>query len=350
MNVRPLGALEDAAWDTYVRAHPHGTMFHQTRWRDLVIEFQRGAPCYLVCEESGVFRGVLPLFRTRTLSGRALVSVPFAVYGGVLADSAEAERMLKDAAREERARFGARYVELRSLHAPESADLPTTDRYVTFRRDLPSDPQECLGLIPRKSRAAARQARDKHGLTFSDARGDVAAFHELFVANKRALGSPVFSRSYFDALLERLGADALLHAVHHDGQIIAAVFSFLDGDVINPYYSGSLPGTERLGSMNFMYWQLMEEGVRRGARRYDFGRSRAGTGAFKFKENMGFEATPLHYQYILGAGGHGGVGEEGQIPSVNPSNPRFDLVKAIWSRLPMPVVKALGPRLMRLFP
>lgn len=344
MNVRPLAAGEDARWDAYVKGHPNGTLFHQTRWRDLVIDFQRGAPSYLVCEDDGEFRGVLPLFRTRGLSGRSIISVPYAVYGGSLVDSPEVERALIAEATAELNRIGAQYIELRYLHEPSMTELPTIDRYVTFRRDLPSDPEECLAMIPRKSRAAARQARDKHGLTFVDARDDVASFHDLFVANKRALGSPVFSRGYFESLLERLGQDALLHAVHHEGVVIAAVFSFVDGDVINPYYSGSRPGTERLGSMNFMYWQLMEEGVRRGARCYDFGRSRADTGAFKFKKNMGFEPTTLHYQYVLAAGG------DGEIPSINPSNPRFDLVKNVWSRLPTPVVKALGPRLMRLFP
>jgi len=94
--------------------------------------------------------------------------------------------------------------------------------------------------------------------------------------------------------------------------------------------------------MNFMYWKLMEAAVARGLRRYDFGRSRVGTGAFSFKRNMGFEPVPLEYEYYLrGAAA---------IPSVNPSNPKYDRVKNLWRRLPVPLVKWFGPRLMKYLP
>ena len=57
---------------------------------------------------------------------------------------------------------------------------------------------------------------------------------------------------------------------------------------------------------------------------------------------MGFAPTPLTYQYVLRG--------DAEIPSVNPSNPKFDLVKSTWSKLPVPVVKWLGPQLMKGLP
>lgn len=342
MNARPIQAADEPRWQTYVDQHPDGTLFHGLRWRDQVREHGGGDPSYLLVERDGRVRGVLPLFRAKTLGGRALVSVPWAVYGGVLADDPEAEESLLAAARAASAEFGARHVELRYLHAPRAADLPTSALYVTFRRELPDDPAACLEMIPRKSRAAARQARDKHGLEFAEDPAAVGVFHDLFVANKRALGSPVFSRRYFESLQARFGAQVRLHVARHEGAVIAACFSFVDRDVWNPYYSGSAPGTERLGSMNFLYWKLMETAAAEGLRRFDFGRSRAGTGPCRFKEHMGFVAQPLPYQYLLPPGG--------EIPSINPSNPKFDRAKQVWSRLPTALVKAVGPRLMRYFP
>lgn len=342
MTVRVLATSAELAWNDYVRRHPQATFFHQLAWRDAVVESFPHRPHYLVAEEGGRLQGVLPLFETRSpLLGRALVSVPYGVYGGVIADDAAVAAELLAASCRRAEEVDARFVELRHFHAP-ALDLPRNDLYVTFLRDLPDDPDQCLEMIPRKSRAAARHARDRHGMVLEEGPHLLDAFYELFVQNKRSLGSPVFARRWFAGLLARLEDDVLVHAVRHEGQVIAAVVSFVFRDVLMPYYSGAVPQTERLGSMNFLYWRLMEVAVRRGLKRYDFGRSRAASGAAAFKRNMGFEPTPLAYQYHLRNGT--------RIPEVNPSNPRFDRFKHLWSRLPVPVVKVVGPRLMRYLP
>lgn len=343
MNVRRLERADRPRWDAFVRAHPDGSFFHLAAWSDQVREVAPHVASYLLAENgAGDVDGVLPLFLVDSpLTGRAAVSVPYGVYGGILARSSAAERALLEEARLVTDAFGARHLELRNVRAVD-ADLARSALYVTFVRELPATEEECLGLIPRKSRATTRNARDRFGLKFVAGERLLDRFHELFVANKRDLGSPAFSRRYFARLLERFGDAALLHGVEHEGRVIAAVISFLHAGTINPYYSGALPGTERMGSMNFMYWQLMEEGVRRGMRRYDFGRSRAGTGAFAFKQNMGFEPTPLEYQYYLRDGD--------DLPSLNPSNPKFDAVKGAMQRLPFGMVRRLGPWLMRHLP
>lgn len=342
MTARLLAQGEEAVHDAFVRAHPQGSPFHLTTWRDLVVAATRHRPHYLVAEQDGALSGVLPLFRVRSpLLGKALVSVPYGVYGGVLAVQDGAERDLLGAARELAEQGNEDYVELRQL-TPTLGDLPCSDRYVTFIRDLPEDEDACLGMIPRKSRASTRHARDRHGMEHVVGLELLDDFYELFVRNKRSLGSPVFARSWFASILERFGDHALVTGVRYEGRIVAGVVSLLFGDTMMPYYSGAEPGMERLGAMNFMYWSLMCEAVRRGQKRFDFGRSRVETGAAAFKRNMGFEPTPLAYQYILRGGA--------EIPSVSPSNPKFDLVKSVWSRLPLPIVKWAGPRLMRYLP
>lgn len=346
MKVRTATTGDDVALDAFVRAHRYGTFFHLAAWRTVVARFSGHAVEVFVAEDAaGAVVGMLPLFLVKSpLLGRALVSTPWAVYGGVVTEDEAAARGLVDAARARAEEVDAKYVELRHLEAGSTAELglPESDLYVTFMKDLPDDPEKCLEMIPRKSRASTRQARDKHGMAFREGHGELDAFYELFVENKRSLGSPVFGRAWFGALAETFGDDLMVASVTHDGAVIAGVVSFVYEGMVMPYYSGARPGTERLGSMNYLYWQVMEAAVRRGLGRYDFGRSRAGTGAASFKKNMGFEPTPLHYQYVLRG--------DAEIPSVNPSNAKYDLVRKVWSRLPVPVVKWLGPKLMKGLP
>ena len=79
--------------------------------------------------------------------------------------------------------------------------------------------------------------------------------------------------------------------------------------------------------------------VRRGARLFDFGRSKHGTGSFSFKKNWGFEPQPLAYRFLLREGS--------AIPEQNPLNPKYRLMIAAWKRLPLPVAGLIGPRLVR---
>jgi len=72
-------------------------------------------------------------------------------------------------------------------------------------------------------------------------------------------------------------------------------------------------------------------------RRFDFGRSKRGTGAFDYKRYWGFEPESLHYQYCLI--------RAAAIPDVNPLNPKYRLMVAAWKRLPLPLANALGPRI-----
>jgi len=209
--------------------------------------------------------------------------------------------------------------------------------YVTYKRELPEDPLECLGSIPRKSRAEARKARDR-GLVFEDG-CDLVTFHRLFAENKQSLGSPVIPLKQLRAIEEHLGTErVVLHRVREpeSGKVIAAVMSFLYEDQILPYYSGALSGYERLGVNNFMYWKLMEWASEKGIREFDFGRSRKDTGSARFKKNMGFPSIPLAYQYHLGPGG--------SLPDLHPGNPKIGIYQKLWRKLPRSVAIAIsGP-------
>lgn len=329
-------------WDDFVSGHEHGTLFHDSRWARIVAGAAAHQPAHLVAEDASGIRAVLPLFEVRSrLIGKALISSPYAVYGGILARDAAAREAIVLHLRQLVAQGRYQYAELRQ-YGIEVPELPRSSLYVTFVRDLPEDPEACLEMIPRKSRATARQARDRHQLTIVEGWHLFDAFYELFVANKRSLGSPCFARSYFVNFFDLFPDEVVVHGVKQRGEVIATVMSFIWGDTLCAYYSGSRPEAEAVGAMNFLYWKLMEYSVQRGLKKFDFGRSRVDTGAYRFKINMGFAATPLPYAYALGL--------RTELPSLNPGNPKFQKAEQLFSRLPVPIVKWVGPKLMRHLP
>jgi FemAB-related protein (PEP-CTERM system-associated) len=341
--VRELIPGEDARWDRFVRAHADGSVFHLSGWRKVVEDVFRHEAHYLIAERGGEVVGALPVFRVKSpFLGHTLISTPYAVYGGILADDGEAVAALRSAVAAVGSDTGAAYVELRHRQR-RFPELPESDLYVTFRKELPGDPEEVLAAIPKKARAEVRRARDRFGLECTETR-DLDTFFKLFARNKRRLGTPALPKRWFRALLDEFGNGVVVHVVHDPAKVpLAAVMSFCFKDTVHAYYSGSRSDQHKTGVNDFIYCKIMEWAAVQGYAVYDFGRSRRDTGAAHFKKNMGFEAQPLHYEYLLLDAGR-------ELPKFNPSNPKLAVPQKIWASLPPFVAERLGGRLSRYLP
>ncbi len=340
--VRLLTPEQDIAWNDFVRRHRLGTPFHLTLWRDCIRETFGYQPRYLLAERGGEVRGVLPLFLVKTpLAGKILLSTPFAVYGGILADDDEAKEALK-ARLEEMARAEqVQYAELRNAWPEQCAGLHPVRRYVTFTQELKGTEEELLQGIPRKTRAAVRKSLQCN-LTSRRTR-DIDAFCRLYLANLRRLGTPAFPRSHFRRLLDHYGEEAFILEVLSEGRPIAAVLTFTFRDQILPYYGASDPRFHSLQPNNFMHWDLMRTGLREGARLFDFGRSKIErSGSFDFKSHWGMQQRELPYEILLV--------RKKELPDLTPNNPKFDWFLRVWQRLPLWLTNRIGPFLIKWVP
>jgi FemAB-related protein (PEP-CTERM system-associated) len=324
-----------------VRTADEGTPFHLTPWKRAVEQAFGLRAHYLMARRGRTIEGVLPLFEVRGLmGGRALVSVPYAVYGGICALNIDARRALVEAATELARRRGAAYIELRQKR-DQGLGLPTKSRYVTFARTIAKTDEENLESIPRKQRRMTRQGL-KFGLRAEIGREHIDEFYEIYAHSLRNLGSPVFPRQLVAGVHEAFDKESQLLTVWKDDRMVAGVMTLFYEDQVLPYYGGAYRDAFAYAVNDFMYWELMRYSAARGYRVFDFGRSREGTGPYDFKRHWGFEPVPLPYQYIM---------MHGQpLPDLSPSNPKFELAQRLWRRLPLGVTKVLGPRVTRYLP
>ncbi|MCH8053280.1 MAG: FemAB family PEP-CTERM system-associated protein [Planctomycetes bacterium] len=323
-------------WQRYADRAPTATLFHSLNWMDAVRSSYPHRPHYLMAWNQGDVVGLFPLFEVRSLlAGRLLVSVPYAVYGGVLCDDQDVADALLAEARRIAHRIGARYIDIRSSKA-RWPDLTSIDRYVTFMRDLPQSVDDVLGLFPRKARAEVRRARDKFQLSvrFDDAQ--IETVWRLYSQSMRRLGSPNSPRRFFRSLLDATPDQHLVSVIYDGRKPVAGLLSFIHGGTVYPYYSGCdhVPAT-RMGANNYLYMTLMEKAVELGVRKFDFGRTRVDNiGSYNFKKNQGFEPTPLGYQFDMPNGG--------RVPNLTPSNRKFHFAQQVWKKLPLAITRPLG--------
>ncbi len=336
-----VDATRDAdrpAWQAFVDTCPEATFFHRFEWRQILEDVFGHKTHYLIARRGDAVVGVLPLAQVRSrLFGNALVSLPFAVYGGAAAADDDARHALHAEAARRAKDLGVSHLELRNRTAAEP-DWPRQDLYVTFRRAIQPEVEANLLAIPRKQRAMVRKSIQR-GLA-SEIDGNADRFFDLYADNMHRHGTPPFPKRYFETLLQTFGdAAEVMTVVSPEGRPVSTVLSFYFRDEILPYYAGDRPEARELAANDFKYWELMRRACERGCKVFDYGRSKRGTGSFDFKKNWGFEPAQLHYEYQL-------FGRD-SIPQNNPSNPRYQAAIAVWRKLPRPVVNAIGPHLAR---
>ncbi len=338
VTVEKLDEQAMARWDAYVDRAVDATFFHRAGWKTVLERAFGHAAYFLYAVEGGDVVGVLPLAQVKSaLFGNTLSSLPFCVYGGIVADSEQAAAALREEACRlaERLRVGA--LELRNRRA-SAAGWPIKELYFTFRKAIDPSDEVNLKAIPNRQRAMVRKGL-KEGLGSEWDEG-VDRLYRVYSESVRNLGTPVFSVKYLRILREVFGSDCSVLMITHQGQDVAAVMSFYFRDEVIPYYGGSTAASRAIKGVNHvMYWELMRHSAAQGYTLFDFGRSKAGTGPFSFKKNFGFEPQPLPYEYYLVA--------SDAVPDVNPLNPKYRLMINVWSRLPLPVANTIGPFLAR---
>ena len=327
-----------ARWDAFVAACPQATFFHRAGWQNVIAEVFRHRTHYLFAEDDGAIAGVLPLAHVNSvLFGNALVSLPFAVYGGVAATSEAAGQALEDEAQAIACRLGVDHLELRNVKQ-RHADWPAQDLYVTFRKEILPELEANMLAIPRKQRAMVRKGI-KNGLR-AEIDSDAARFFALYADNVHRHGTPAMPRAYFEALLAEFGPDCeILTVVGPDARPLSSVLSFYFRDEVLPYYAGDDEDARDLAANDFKYWELMRRACERGLKVFDYGRSKQGTGSYSFKKHWGFEAAPLNYEYRLY--------RRDSVPQNNPANAKFRLFIEAWRRLPISLANRIGPHIVR---
>ncbi|GAB4139635.1 MAG: FemAB family PEP-CTERM system-associated protein [Sphingomonadales bacterium] len=334
--------LDDAAacraWDAFVAGHSEGTVFHGTAWARSIVDAMGHAAYLFFIERGGAIVAALPIIHVKSrLFGNRLVSNAFAVYGGPLADRLDDHAALDEAAWALARKLGATSLEYRGKTC-QRPEWPLDDQtYATFERAIDPDPEVNMKAIPRKQRAMVRKAMGFGLETVVDR--DADRHFAVYAESVRNLGTPVFTKKLFHALLRHFGDDADVLTVTKDGVPVASVLSLYWRGAVLPYYGGGGANARALAGNDYMYWALMDHARARGCDRFDFGRSKVGTGAFHFKKNWGFAPQPLYYCYRLAP--------DQAMPNLNPTSGKYARAVALWQKLPLPVANVLGPLLSR---
>ncbi len=329
-------------WTEYVFRQPQATVDHGWEWRQVLQGAFRFEPIYVGAFEGERLAGVLPLFQVPCLFGKtALVSIPFGNYGGICADGPAATGALLDEARRLMQARGCAHVCFYHKHPVDGAGLVRRDDKVRY--SMPVDPSGGLGHAMACLKKMTRKKVNygmKSGLVAGASR-DTGPLYEIHLRRFRELGTPCFPRSYFDLVLKHFGERAILNYAYADNKPVAFKFDVMFRGSFLAIVAGQLAAYKRLNPNIILFRQSVADAVTHGFSEIDMGRSSRGSGPAHYKACMGFDETPLGYQYLLA--------EDAKLSFYTTSGLKFRLAGAVWRKMPLACTAALGPKLVRYF-
>jgi FemAB-related protein (PEP-CTERM system-associated) len=313
------------------------------KWLHIMEEGLKHQTYLLEASSSGQCLGVLPLaLVTSRIFGRFLVSLPFVNSSGVVAETVEAESQLIDRAVHLADELDVRYLELRHEREMNHPSLSQkSGSKVIMRLELPATEAELLAGFKSKLRSQIRSG-EKHAFQIQWGAGDcLNDFYEVFCHNMRDLGTPVFPRKLFAAILMYFEHQAELCILRLRGEPVAAALLVHHSGVTEVPSASSLKAWNSSNANMVMYKELLCRAVNRGQHLFDFGRSTVDGSTYRFKKQWGAKPVPSVWQYYV---------RRGTIRDMRPDNRRFGLAIKIWRHLPVWLTKVLGPPIIRGIP
>jgi serine/alanine adding enzyme len=341
LRIDTIGDEDSGTWDEYVSENTQASIYHLYAWRAVIRKVFGHETIYLCARRGPRICGILPMIRLRTrLFGDYLVSMPYFNYGGVASDSTEVAHLLMQEASRRAQVIHCSHVEFRDVVRREP--WPVRTDKVCMLLTLPEDEATLWQSLGAKLRAQVRRPEKEGASVVWGGIDYLPEFYSVFSRNMRDLGTPVYSRAFFQTIMESFPKNAYISLVRYRGKPVAAGLLLGFRDRLEIPWASSIREYNSLGVNMLMYWHAIRKAVEMGYRVFDFGRSSRDSGTYRFKKQWGAQERPLYWHYAL---------PEGQVlPYISPDNPKYRLAIRIWQHLPMAIANRLGPIVVRGLP
>lgn len=265
------------AWDAFIAARPDAHILQTAAWGELKARFGWSAQLVAVTRDDRIAAGALVLFRPLPFRLGTLAYIP----KGPIVDLADAELAatlitgLDALARRRRAILlkiepdaidAEPYARLGFRLSPQTVQPPRT-----IVIDITHSEREILFAMHQKTRYNIRLAGRKGVVVREAAQDDVLAFNVLMQVTAARDGFEMHSPDYYKACFDLFvpGGRARLFVAETDGQIVAGLFAFAQGQRAWYFYGASDNEFRERMPNHAVQWQAIRWAMSIGCREYD---------------------------------------------------------------------------------
>ena len=321
-------------WQAFCNTAKHTSLCHQPAIFESIEAAFKHKTRILVAKSGGTIIGGLPLTKLSSkLFGTFLVSTPYFNYGGPLTDYRNVFEALMLASKPLLHETQASHAEIRTTVA--NANLPFADKKASMILALPSSTEQLDKQVGSKVRAQFNKANENNPTVSFGHLNLLDDFYRVFARNMRDLGTPVYSKHWFETLLKQLGKQATLVVVYVNKLPVGSAFLTAHRTMLEIPWASTIKPANSMNINMWMYRQILGHAISQNYQYFDFGRSTINAGTYKFKKQWGAKPVAHYWYYTSDEGGY--------VAQTNPDNPKFKLLIAVWKRLPVWVANLIGP-------
>lgn len=345
VEIRLAQETDESLWNRFVDQHEQCGNYHRWGWKSVIENTFRWPTFYLAAHGLGEperIQGILPLVWQKSwMFGSFLTSLPFLNGGGIVSDSVAAKGALLGRAIGIATELAVDYLELRQRVDPQLS-LPVKKHKVAMVRPVGPDEEMMWAELPHKVRTDIRRGINS-GLEACFGGDELLDdFYDVFAANMRDLGTPVYDRKFFSEMLRTFPNHTYICIVRYKHRPVACSFLVGYKDTLEAEWSASLYSYSSLKPNMFLYWKILCFAGARGYQVFDFGRSSIDSGTHRFKKQWDTQEVPLYWAYWVPNGS--------SLPEVNKENPRYKRAISLWQLLPVSFTKLIGPSIVKRLP
>jgi hypothetical protein len=333
MTVDPLGCAD---WDTWVAAHPRGTIFHGAGWARVLRDTYGHRPFYFARFQGQQLAGVLPVMEVSSwLTGWRGVSLPFTDYCPALESAgSEAEELYQRAMECGRQRRW-KYFECRSLDGAWEGSQPSLCFY-GHKVDLGVGSQRLFQGLEGSVRRGVRKAeREGVKIDFEAGEQSMRTFFRLHCGTRRRHGLPPQPWRFFSNIQRHLlsTGQGFIAIARRASQPLAAAVFFQHGRQALYKFGASDYAFQQMRPNNLVMWAAMNHCAERGLATLNLGRtSLSNEGLRRFKLGLGADEEKICYaKYDFAA--------KQFVKDVDRVEGWFNRV---FARLPLPMLRLSG--------
>jgi len=344
----------DERWDTYVKQHPEGTLFHLTDYLSS-LQSESGEELYkITCvDDLNNLVGIFPLLSTKgfpfsiggLVGSSRLSSLPRTPTGGPLSSDPKVFSKLLEASIDIKSKFPSKILQIKSFsnsiddHSNKLIKVHWRDSYIT---SLPKDPKLEIKFGNSSNNSAIKRCINKainNGLStrYSDDKDELKYWYYLYLDTMKHHITPARSFGYFENLWNKLKPKGYLKLIlaEKNNKILAGSILFYFNKTVIYAFNGSDRNSFEFRPNDLLHWTAIEDAIKEGYLYYDLGEvPKNNEGLVKYKKKWGADIVPIYHYYSAQS-------ENLQIENIDDGEPS-QMKKKLWNMLPLGVTAIIG--------
>ncbi len=327
-------------WEAYIEGQPGAIAWQSYAWSDVVKKHYTATFYPIAAYEAGQICGILPLYRVPAKRGASnLISVPYAVAGGIVADCPDASESLLNRAKDLMKEHGAGRIVLKQYKTCVEADLLTDTNYYNRELSLTGDTVRLFESLPEETRREVEKGANR-SLVLEYPWRDIDAFYKLLLQYHHKRGIPCASKEW---IADLVGCGMYSMAIlMRDAQILCGTMVKEFKDTISFPFTCVNPSVTETHPPYILYWRLIEHFAREGMQIFHSGRIPVTEEAEPYRRAWGGKAYTYYYQYFPNLGGS----TEFRVKR----GTKRRIAQTAWRCLPAQVARVLGPVIVKRYP